>query len=124
MTDYPHFMLSSSTYPRFLMSTTPLSRFELDPIDIPPPENKESREIKDEKEEEDYEELSYYDIFRDKLQEMKIEWPLTSVDEYEIEKKCKTGDPDIQLIKMAFHNGDEDVKKAMLIIADKINYVL
>lgn len=76
----------------------------------------------------DYEELSHYDIIRDKLELMKIGWPLTQKDEHEITMHLKLKDPNAtistQLIKNAFLRGDEDQKKAMLEITDKIGYTL
>lgn len=83
----------------------------------------------DHKSDYDYEELSVYDIMRDKLEELKIAWPLTDKDEKEITKKHKasknsTSSPDDQLIRNAYLRGDTEQKKIMLEIADKLTYTL
>jgi hypothetical protein len=77
----------------------------------------------------EYDETSVYSIFRDKLDELKIGWPLSQKEEDKIISKEKAKYPDKEdfdtlLIKMAFLKGDDVQKSIMIGIADKIDYTL
>ncbi len=77
----------------------------------------------------DYEEPSDYEIFRNRLEELKVDWPLTNEDEDEIIADIKTDHPDkedfdIYLIKHAYLRGDAVQKSLMLKTADKLHYTL
>jgi len=84
---------------------------------------------KEEKSDYDYDETSMYNLFRDRLEELKVGWPLTEKDEDDIISKDKNKYPDKEdfdtlLIKMAFIKGNETQKSLMITLADKLNYTL
>lgn len=84
---------------------------------------------KEEKSDYDYDETSMYNLFRDRLEELKVGWPLTEKDEDDIISKDKDKYPDKEdfdtlLIKMAFIKGNETQKSLMITLADKLNYTL
>lgn len=84
---------------------------------------------KEEKSDYDYDEASMYNLFRDRLEELKVGWPLSEKDEDNIISKDKDKYPDKEdfdtiLIKMAFIKGNETQKSLMITLADKLNYTL
>ncbi len=83
---------------------------------------------KEEKSDYDYD-TSMYHVFRDHLEELKMDWPLSDKDEDNIIEKDKNKHPDKEdfdtlLIKMAYIKGNETQRSLMLSLADKLNYTL
>jgi hypothetical protein len=77
----------------------------------------------------DYDDLSHYTMFRDRLEELKLGWPLTEEDEDKIEQKLKKKFPtqedfDAQLIQNAYARANNDQQGIMRELADRLNYTL
>jgi hypothetical protein len=138
---YPSFSRVVASFPNVItFSPTPSPTVDENPVTMSPtpfnspnpftlePTTSFPTELKIPESDYDYEEVSYYDIIRDKLESMRITWPLSRQDEHEITMHLKLKDPNVtvstQLIKNAFLRGDADQKKALLEITDKIGYTL
>ncbi len=128
LTAYPHCVVNNNNgYPMLSLISQPIPipnstrRFELEQLP--------STIQVDHKSDYDYDDLSYYTMFRDRLEELKLGWPLTDEDEQQIEDKIKFKNPtqtdfDAQLIQNAYARGDPEQQSVMRSLADKLNYVL
>lgn len=137
MSTFPKFSMDASSFPKFLMNASGgnpprfgkgLTAFEepVFPQDIiihPQHERKTNSS------DYDYEEPpSTLEIIRDRLEELKLGWPLSDDDEDKIEERNKKSrnpqEIDTLIIKEAYLKADDVQKKIIVGIADKLHYTL
>ncbi len=138
---YPKYSLTASPVPGYVMSAVPAPSFVMEPdstleatqelhaLRLEMQENKRREEFEELPETTDYsydEEHSYYTSFRNRLEELKLGWPLTEKEEYDIERHTNSNNTDneIQLIKHAYLKGDLEQQSVMRSLAKKMNYTL
>lgn len=155
MATFARFGLTSTGFPQFTLSTTGFAQFAKavadediipqyvegpvtvsptpfntpnGPVTVSPTTFPPVLHIPEYKSDYDYEELDIITIMKDRLEELKIGWPLNETDEEVISNFSKHKNPNAsvsdRLIREAYVQGNPEQKKTMLELADKLNYQL